>query len=302
MAPIDLNPVRAFVAVYESGSFSAAALRLSVPRSTVSRAVAALEEAMGVRFFHRDTRNVAATAEGRQLYDRAAPALASLERALADQPQQQEGPTGTLRVTATADFATMVLTEAVTRFTARYPKTSVELHLTSRIVDLGREGFDAGIRVLGHGRRNSSLVARKLGSLALGLYAAPSFLARHPALRAPEDLRALDWVAFRGAPTLSLSTAKAKETVAPRARITCDDMFFAREAIRMGAGLGALPAFVAADDLTNGSLVRVLPSFTVETGGVYFVYPSKRLVPARVTVFRDLLLEVLRQRPLAPPG
>ena len=111
---------------------------------------------------------------------------------------------------------------------------------------------------------------------------------------------ALDWVAFRGAPPLQLATGAAKVTVATRARITCDDMFFARQVLRLGAGVGALPAFVAADDLTQGTLVRVLPSFAVQTGAIYFVHPGGRHVPPRVTAFRDLLLEVLRQRPLAP--
>jgi DNA-binding transcriptional LysR family regulator len=300
MAPIDLNPLRSFIAVYEAGSFSAAARRLGVPRSTVSRAVAALEASMGETLFHRDTRNVATTAEGRQLYDRAAPAFASLELALRDRPSPGDGPSGTLRVTATPDLATMVLGEVVSRFTARYPAADVELHLTYRLVDLVREGFDVGIRVYGRGLRGSSLVARKIGTLALGLYAAPGFLARHGAPRRPEELRDLDWVAFRGVPPLQLSAAGARETVATRARVVCDDMLFAREAIRMGAGVGALPTFVAADDLTSGSLVRVLPSFSVQTASVHFVYPSRRHLPARVTAFRDLLLEVLRQRPLAP--
>ncbi|MFT3928447.1 MAG: LysR family transcriptional regulator [Myxococcales bacterium] len=103
MGTIDLNLVRAAVAVHESGSFSGAAARLGVPRSSVSRSVAALEDALGLRLFQRTTRKVATTQAGLSLIDRVKPALANLEAGLSDVPERQEEPSGTLRITATAD-------------------------------------------------------------------------------------------------------------------------------------------------------------------------------------------------------
>jgi DNA-binding transcriptional LysR family regulator len=294
MAPMDLNPLRFFVAVYETGSFSAAAQRLEVPRSTVSRAVAALEGALDTTLFQRDTRNVAATAEGRLLYDRVAPALTELQAGLTERPATRAAPNGTLRLTATGDIATVALAETVTRFTARYPEVKVELHLTSKVVDLVREGFDLAVRVASRPLRGSALIARKIGTVSLGLYAAPSFLARHGVPRTPTELAALDWIGFRGAPPLQLPSA----VLASKPRIVGDDMFFVREALRLGGGIGALPSFLAADDLARGLLTRVLPQFVANTGTIYLVHPPGRHVPARVTAFRELVLEVLRQRPI----
>jgi DNA-binding transcriptional LysR family regulator len=310
MAPIDvarrarsaaapaLPYVRTFVALYEAGSFSAAAARLGVPRSTVSRHLAALEETLGVVLFDRDTRNVVTTSEGRDLYDRAGPALANLETALADRPARVEDPNGTLRLTTTADIATIVLGEVISRFVARHPGVNVELHLTDQIVDLVRDGFDVAIRVATGRLRGPRLVARKLGDVAVALYAAPSFLARHGQPRTPEELRGLDWVGFRGGPALELGFGGAHVAMNARARIVCNDMFFLREALRRGAGIGALPSFVADPDVAEGALARVFSRFVAHTGTIHFVHPERRHLPARVTAFRELLLELLRQRPI----
>lgn len=301
MATIDLNLVRAFVAVHDAGSFSAAANRLGVPRSTVSRAVSALEDSLGVLLFHRTTRKVATTEAGLALAGRVAPSLASLEASLSDLPEREEVPSGTLRVTATVDLATTVLAEAVTRFVARYPDTQVELHLTNAVIDLVRDGFDIALRISARALRDSTLVARKVGAVVFQLYASPTYLARRGTPRAPADLREHDWVAFRGAAPMQLSTSKATSVVAARTRVTADDMFFAREVLRTGGGIGALPSFVADRDVTDGVLARVLPRWVAQTGTVLLVHPSRRHVPRKVTAFRDVLLEMLRQRPLSPP-
>jgi DNA-binding transcriptional LysR family regulator len=304
MAPIDLNPVRSFVAVHETGSFSAAAQRLRVPRSTVSRAVAALEDAVGAVLFHRTTRTVTVTAEGKQLYDRVVVPLAGLEGAISDRREPGEEPSGTLRVTTTVDIGTMVLAEAVNRFSARYPAVAVQVRLTNSIVDLAREGFDLALRVAIGPRPSSSLVSRRVGTMVSQLYASPAYLARRGTPRSPEELRGLDWVAFPGAPPLHLTSGAAKIALHARtARITGDDVFFAREILRGGGGVGALPSYVAEDDVARGTLARVLPSWVAHLGALYLVLPGRAHLPARVTVFRDLLAEMLRQRPIGrTPG
>lgn len=303
MATIDLNLIRAFCAVHETGSFSLAAQRLGVPRSTVSRAVAALEEALDLSLFHRTTRTVTTTAAGRQLFDRAAPSLAALESSISDLPEREESPSGLLRITSTGDLGSVVLAEAATRFTTRYPGTQVELHLTATVVDLVRDGFDMALRVSSAGSlRDSALIARKVGSVCFQLYAAPSYLARRGVPRAPEELGEHDWVSFRGAGPMTLSAEKARFRVAAPTRVSCDDMFCAREVLRCGGGIGALPSFVADGDVAAGTLARVLPRWTAATGSVFVVHVGRRHVPRKVTAFRELLLELLRQRPLSATG
>ncbi len=288
-APIDLNLVRAFAGVHETGSFSAAAERLGVPRSTVSRAVSALEQATGVLLFHRTTRKVTTTAAGVALFDRVAPSLSTLERSLSDLPDAVEAPTGTLRLTTSVDLGTTVLAEAVARFTARYPEARVEVHLGRAVVDLVREGFDLALRFAPGPLRDSSMVARKIGVVAMQLYASPAYLVRRGIPRSLAELQGHESVALSG----------TRDSPLGAARIVCDDKFFAREVMRGGGGIGLLPSYLVDTDLASGTLVRVLPRWELRRGAVYLVQPGRKHVPARVIAFRALLVELFRQRPLS---
>ncbi|WP_394828711.1 LysR substrate-binding domain-containing protein [Pendulispora albinea] len=308
MRSIDLNLVRAFVAVHETGSFSGAASRLGTPRSTVSRAISALETSLGATLFHRTTRHVSSSSAGSALYERIGPQLHKLESSLADVPEREEVPSGTLRITSTVDLGTMVLADAVARFNLRYPGTRVDVHLTGSLVDLVRDGFDLALRINKPStRRDSSLVAQRVGTVVIGLYAAPGYLARRGSPRAPVDLAEHDWVAYRSGKyfglsasgELLLSEAESNSRITPEPRVVCDDMFFMREALRAGAGIGAIPSFLGDPDVASGSLVRLIPRWVEHIGQVYVVHPGRKNLPRKVTAFRDLLVEQLRQRPLS---
>jgi DNA-binding transcriptional LysR family regulator len=299
LAPIDLNLVRTFVAVYEACSFSAGADRLGVPRSTASRAIAALEARLGLELFRRTTRRVAPTEEGVRLFDRVAPTLGTLEASLADVPEREDAPTGTLRITAIPDLASAVLVEAIARFAARWPDVDIDLLLTSAIVDLAREGVDLALRVQITAPRGGALLSRKVGAVEVQLYAAPTYLARSGTPRQLPELARHDAIAFRGAAPLRPTKTLARQLPARR-RIVCDDMRFAQQLVRSGAGIGALPSFLVQEDLVSGALVRVMPRFTLGAASVHLVRPARKHVPRRVTLFRDLVIELLRQRPLTP--
>jgi len=180
--------------------------------------------------FHRTTRKVSTSTAGLALHERSAAALAALEASLADLPEREEAPSGTLRVTTTADLGAAVLAEAATRFTARYPGVRVDAHLGNEMVDLVRGGFDLALRISGRRLRDSSLVAQRVGTFLIQLYGSPAYLARRGSPRGPSDLARHDWVAFRGVPLSLQSGAARKVAMLARLRITADDMFFAREA------------------------------------------------------------------------
>lgn len=298
MAPIDLNLVRAAVAVHESGSFSAAAIRLGVPRSTVSRAVSALEDALGVLLFQRTTRQVTTTAAGSALIDRVRPGLTDLERSLQELPERDEAPTGTLRITTTADLGATFLAEVVSRFISRYPQVDVDVHVSSALVDLVAGGFDLALRIARGPQRDSSLVARKVGVASFQLFAAPSYLARKGTPRSPGDLTAYERVGYRGMPWPDDEVRGRRKSTA-QLRAGCDDMFMARALVRQGAGIGGLPTFLCADDLAAGTLVRLLPRWSWQTGAVQLVHPASKHLPRRVTAFQQLAVESLRLSPLA---
>jgi DNA-binding transcriptional LysR family regulator len=303
LATIDLNLLRAFTLVYEAGSFSVAAERLRVPRSTVSRAIAALEESRGTLLFHRTTRKVGPTAEGTQLYDRVRPSLGALLASLAELPERVDAnavPSGLLRITSTADVGALVLPEVTSRFVLRYPDVRVEARFSNQLVDLARDGFDLALRVSPGRLKGTSLVARKVGEVVFGIYASPSYLARRGSPKATDDLLSLDWIGFAGTPPLLFRRSGIPERVVDvRPRVVADDMAFLRETLKQGAGLGFLPSFVADAELAAGTLVRVLPKLVAPAGSVYLVRSNAKHVPRRVTAFSELLVETLRRRPLS---
>lgn len=272
-----------FAAVADTTSFTSAAKRLDVPKSTVSREVAKLEEELGARLFHRTTRRVVLTAAGTALHERVTPLLAGLRSAL-EPPDAGDGPTGTLRVTAPADVGSTLLVGVVATFSVLYPAVKVDVHITNDVVDLVRDGFDCALRISGKALpAGNDLAARRLGGIELVLYASPRYLARTTAPHTVADLAAHSVIAF-GAPG-------HEEIGTPKIRT--NDMYFARSAARAGLGIGLLPTFLAEPDLASGDLVRVLPDYVQWRGTLWFVTPHRKQPPTRVRAFRDLLVEAL---------
>jgi len=301
---MNLDLLSTFEAVARTASFSAAAKELGRPKSSVSRAVARLEAGLGVPLIYRTTRKVSLSAAGTALYDRVTPLLTSLRSALTEMPEREELPSGLLRVTAPVDLGALFLVEVVTRYTARFPAVSVDLHLTGRVVDLVGEGFDVALRVA-PSLKDSTLVARRAAPVLVRVYASPVYLARRGTPRSEAELAGHDWVVFHSGPQKLMVSAPfgmPGSGVGSSGRIGCDDLLFVREAVLAGAGLGLLPTFVAEPHLKAGTLVQVLPRLEKQAGWLHVVTPAARHQPGKVTAFRDLVLELLRARGMAAPA
>lgn len=293
---MDLNLLSVFDAVARTRSFSAGARELGIPKSSASRGIARLEAELGVQLLLRTTRQVSLTAAGVALHDRAAPILRSMKEALGDLPEREEEPAGELRVTAPVDLGVLFLAEVVTRYTARHPAVSVDLHLTGRVVDLVAERFDVALRIAPR-LRDSTLVVRRAAPIVLQVFASPLYLAHRGTPRAEADLAEHDWVVFRTGPQ-RLRAVAPKDALgfAPKSRIVCDDLLFVRDAVRAGAGVALLPTFVAQPEVMAGRLVRIVPRLERITGWLHVVTPAAKHVPRKVVAFRDLVLELLRTR------
>lgn len=287
-----LDDLFALARVIELGSFAAAARELGVPTSTLSRAVQRLEASMSVRLLHRTTRSVRVTEEGAELHQRVAPALLVLRDAVRDVEASESVPRGRLRVTAPADIAATFIADVIGDFTRTHPEVDVELVITQRLVDLVAEGVDLAVRagVL----RDSSLISRRLGTVHAWLCASPDYLARRGVPRTLAAVPEHELVLFRpnrGRARWVLHSGSRKATLDVRGRIACDDFTFVRAALVAGAGLGLLPAPSAARDIAEGKLVHVLGAHAGDLGALHLVYPSSRHLPAKVTAFRDFLVE-----------
>jgi DNA-binding transcriptional LysR family regulator len=290
---MDLNLLPLFTVVAESDSFSTAATKLGLRRSSISRGVASLERELGVQLFSRTTRQVALTTAGKALYAKVAPQLSALKEALGTLPEREEQPSGELRLTAPTDIGDVVLPGILAGFTLRYPAVRIDVRLTNRLVDLVAEGFDAALRITQDKLADSSLVAKRLSELELQVFGAPEYLSRAGTPRTPADLAEHQWVTFRGAKTPSrLQLKKA------RSSILGDDILFIYESVRAGVGLGILPTFLTQKDVAAGALVRVLPRVCIQSGVLYLVHPPAQHVPRKISAFRDYLVEHFAAHPL----
>ena len=165
---MNLDALATFVHVVGGASFTAAAKKLGVPTSTVSREIARLEETLGTRLLHRTTRKVALTSAGAKLYERVLPHVAALREA-ARVPEQDARPAGSLRITVPNDLGTSYFAEVVAEFLALHPQVQIEVHLTARQVDVVAEGIDLALRI---GKmKDATLVARRIGNLDAYLFA-----------------------------------------------------------------------------------------------------------------------------------
>ena len=295
MGTVDLNRLPTFLAVAETGSFSAAAARLRMPKSSVSRQIAALERELGLALFHRTTRRVALSTEGASLRDRVAPSLASLQASVGAIGELEEEPAGRLRVTAPVDLGVAVLAPIVARFAARYPKIELELAFGSTVVDLVGEGFDVALRIAMRPLRDSALVAVRAAPIEIKLYASPRYLARAGTPSALEELAAHRWIAFGGQPLLRLTSGGRTATVRAPVAIRCDDMTVQRELLRCDGGIGVLPTFLADADVLAGALVGVMPRWSTPTGALWIVRHGGAHVPRRVHAFEAFVRGALRR-------
>lgn len=297
---MDLNHVAVFVKVVGEGGFSAAARALRLPKSSVSRAVALLEDELKVRLLQRSTRKVHLTEAGTAFFERASRGLAGVDEAAVAVTEMQTALRGNIRITAPVDAGVWLLAGPIARFSRLHPGVTVEVVLTSRVVDLVDEGFDLALRAAP--LRDSTLVARKAAAVTVALYAAPEYLARRGVPTEVADLARHDCVIFRptrGRTTWNLRGPNGLESIEVGGPIGVDDFSFVRRVVLAGAGIGLLPSFLCQTAITTQRLQRVLPDHALESTPANLVYPSARYLPQRVAALRDYLIAALAEGALS---
>ena len=286
---VDLNDIVMFARVVEAGSFTAAARLLGMPKTTVSRRVAALEREVGVRLLQRTTRSVNLTDAGRLYYERSSLALRALDEANLQLSEARTEPSGTIRISSPVGFGGHFLTGMVFDFLAMHPKTKVELRLTDDKLNLVESGIDLAFRtgIL----QDSTLIARKLGATHRVLCASPGYLARRGVPAVPADLVRHHCV-IAGASTANASWVldgpHGQETVTVSGRFAANEMQAVIAAAIAGYGIAQLPHGIVEAPITDGRLRRVLEGYTTPAGGLYVVYPSSRHLSPLVKAFIEL--------------
>jgi DNA-binding transcriptional LysR family regulator len=291
---LEPNDLVLFARVADEGSFSRAAARVSLPKSTVSRRIAALEAQLGERLLLRTTRKLTVTDFGHSVLEHARQVAAEVDAAAQLAQHRQVEPSGRLRVSMPADFANVVLSQVLVEFIEKHPAITLELDLTPRRVDLIGENFDLALR-MGHLTDDASLAARRIASFSMGLYASPAYVKRHGMPSEPEALMEHDALLLLqrdGEPApWPLSRGEARWEGIPPGRATANSPELLMRLARGGAGIAAGNDHFAVPHIESGELVAVLPDWTLPPAPAWAVFPGRRLMPARTRVFLDALQE-----------
>jgi DNA-binding transcriptional LysR family regulator len=298
-----LNELTVFVRAVELKSISAAARSLRLSAAAASHRILQLEEQVGVRLLNRTTRSLQPTEAGLIFYEHALEVLEAVMRAENSMATCSGIPSGTLRVTAPLGFGRRFLAPLVSEFHARYPKLEIRLRLSDHVIDLLSESVDVAVRMAV--LPDSSLVVRKIADCPRVLVASPAYLEKHGRPKTPDDLLQHNCLLLRFPGSTqsrwTVETPTGPQIVSVSGKFDADDGDVLTEWALSGDGIALKPYWEVADHLRNGHLEAVMPNFPPEAVSLTLLYPNKNLLPARVRVFADFLVEKTRlliERPM----
>jgi DNA-binding transcriptional LysR family regulator len=293
--PFDLDALLVFGKVVESRSLSKAAALLGMPKSTVSRKLTKLESDLGIKLLRKNTHQLTVTDLGEQVYAHAVNILAEANgvRALVEGSRQE--PQGELRVAIPVFVGIDYASRVGATFLQRYPHSRLDIRLVDNMVDPVKDGFDV---VFGTGPlQDSTLIARKVFSLELFLCASPDFLRRLPEpLTAPTQLSDVPFIdfGFAGPRKLQVVKNKRRYELAPLVRARANNFQVCKQYILQGLGIGAMPTqIICTDELRDGSIVPVLPEWTLEPLDVHMIYPFELSFSTLISAFYEAACEII---------
>jgi DNA-binding transcriptional LysR family regulator len=285
------SDLEAFTAVVESGTFSAAGERLGIAKSVVSRRISQLEQRLGSQLLHRTTRRLSLSDAGKNFYQRAVQILADLDEAEQSVAEETTDLRGLLKLAAPLSFGLTHLSNCLFDFLSEHPAIELNVDLNDRHINLVEDGFDMAVRI---GQlEDSTLVARRLGTVRQVSCASPSYLQQHGKPEHPDDLDhhiGLQYSNISYKRQWTYQTAEGKPiTAQPQIRIRANNGEALAAAAISGMGITKGPTFILGPYIKAGKLVNILNQYQSPPVGIYAVYPPGRLIPRRIQVFSDFL-------------
>jgi LysR family transcriptional regulator for bpeEF and oprC len=296
-----LMALQAFSRVVELGGFTKAGESLQLSKTTVSDLVQGLEKHLGVRLLQRTTRRVTTTADGAAFYERCVHILADLDEAEMSVMQARVAPKGRLRVDMPSGLARLFVVPRLAPFLARYPDLRLELGMGLRPVHLLEEGIDCVVRF--GTQSDSSLVARRVGTMSHVCCASPAYLREHAALRHPEELsdhQCITYISGRTGRVMDWEFQKAGQKV----QLTLDGVLAVNDqdanivAGLMGIGITKVANYMARPYLESGQLKQVLTDWNAEQFPISVMYAQSRHLSAKLRIFVDWISELIQQDPI----
>lgn len=295
------DAMQAFARVVETGSFTKAAATLHMSKTTVTQLVQQLEARLRVRLLNRTTRKVNVTADGAAYYERVVRLLVDLDDAETSVSSASMAPRGRLRVDVPSPLARLLLIPALPEFFARYPDIQLTLGVSDRVVDIISENVDCVVR--GGEITDQSLVARHVGDLQLGIYAAHSYLQRFGMPEHPRELeegkhKTVGFLWSRTGKTLPYAMNRGEERMEAQGRpqLIVDDGNAYLAAGLAGLGILWLPQYMAEPHLASGELLALFDDWQMPPMPMYLAFPPNRHVSAKVRVFIDWITELMSER------
>ena len=286
----DLDNILIFVRVAQFESITRAARSLGMPISTVSRRLSVLESELGVSLLRRTTRRVTLTAQGREYFAECQEPLSLLQEAEQVLTQAQKRPEGLLRVTLPVILSQESFFDFVSAFLKDHARIRVELVVTNVLLDLLAENIDVAIRV--GELQDSGVIARRLGTSAYYLVAAPEYLKARSRPAEPADLKSHDCVMFNARNNQrdwNLVSGRRRVTVQVSGPVASRDINSASAFVHRGHGIGLLPSTYCDEAIAKGKLIRLLPKWTSTPIPVFALYSSRKFLPLRLSVFLEAL-------------
>lgn len=287
-----LQSMRVFAKVVEQGSFVAAAQVLDMSNAVVTRLVADLENHLGIRLLHRSTRRMALTEPGQAYLERVRQILDEIDEAEAAASVLSTNPAGTLHIYSQIGFGQTQLARLLPLYSKQYPDVQLDVTLSDRTADLIDEGFDVGIFSVNQ-KFDVSMVARQLGIAEVLLCASPAYIAEHGAPQVPEDLArhaCLNFSLEHLRHHWTFQSAEGTSVIPIASKVMSNNTELLRHCLLAGMGIAMRSSYTLGDDMAAGRVVRVLPEHQINKVAVRLVYPSRRLLSAKVRSFVDFMM------------
>lgn len=282
-----LNCMKMFCTVVKTGGFTAAAKQAQSSKVLVSRAVSTLENDLGIRLLQRTTRKMSLTEDGRAYFERCQALIEEFDDLDNSVKDSSKNVQGRLRLSLpTEQFTLKHLLPFITDYAKKYPELDLDIMLVDRHVDIVDEGIDVAIRI--GTLSDSTLIAKKLGTMSLLLCASKTYCQQHAEITSPKDIPSHSFILdtnYRGGQRMTLQNKNENLDITFKNKIAVNNAFICREFIKQGMGIGLCPDFMIADDLKKGELIQLLPAWEISQGGIYAVYSHRKHLTAKVSSF-----------------
>ncbi|AWL18772.1 LysR family transcriptional regulator [Acinetobacter nosocomialis] len=294
-----LSNLESFIRSAENGSFSAAARHLALTPAAVSRNVAQLEQNLGVRLFHRSTRNLTLTEAGEHFFTSIRDNLNNIQTTISEFNTDSSHPKGTLKISLSAGFGVEYILPLMPDFMNKYPDIKLEWHLSNKQVNLITDNFDAAI---GSGfKLGQGIIKRSLSPLHMIIVASPNFLKNKILPSHPEDISNWDGIIMRSPQTGKLHEYKfigpdqGEAYLNLNEKLIADDPSALHQGAVLGMGIAAISTAHAKSYIENGTLIRILPEWYADLGETNLYFSSKKHMPAKTRCFIDFIVSKFEQ-------